>query len=272
MSVRAATKVLVVEDHPSLSEAVSAHLLGAGFTVLPSVAGVEAIDWALAPDVVVCDLKLQPGLSWGDAVRHLVTRGCRVLAMSGVATPEQVLDAIEQGALGFVEKTSPSAEFVTAVTAIANGGHHIGARLAGYLLDDVKRRPLASGEIGQRETRLLRALAQGDLTEEIAADWNVPDREVREVTARVVEATRRRRRQRAYRLTAREMEVVRLVGHRALSRHDTARLMGISQERVSELLANARDKYVACNAEVSPAISPISAARLWANDLGITSS
>ncbi|MEV0201331.1 response regulator [Nonomuraea sp. NPDC050691] len=262
-------KLIIVDDHPSVTESITLRLLDAGFAVLPPVPDVEDIDWALSPDVAICDLRLLPGLSWGGAIRHLSTHGCRVLAMSGVATPEQVLDAIEQGARGFVEKTSMPAEFVSAVAAVVGGHHHVSARLAGYILEDVRRRPLADGELGPVELGVVRAFAQGDSATEAARRAAVPEAELHALVARVFEVVRRRRRDRRYRLTAREREVVRLVGHLGMTRHEAARELRVSEDRVSDLLAGVRDKYVACHPGESRNLAPLSAAIRWANELGI---
>src|SRR4051794_10461643 len=107
MSDRRAARVVIIDDHPLVSEPIAARLRDAGFDVLTPLTTVEAIDWSTTPDVAVCDLRLLPGMSLGTAIEFLVRRGCRVLAISGVATPDQVLDAIRHGALGFVAKSAP---------------------------------------------------------------------------------------------------------------------------------------------------------------------
>ncbi|MER6944440.1 response regulator transcription factor [Nonomuraea sp. NPDC000554] len=269
MPSSASAKLIIIDDHPAVTESITLRLLDAGFAVLPPLTGVDGIDWALAPDVAICDLRLLPGLSWGGAIRHLVGHGCRVLAMSGVATPEQVLDAIEQGAQGFVEKTSMPAEFVSAVNAVVEGHHHVSARLAGYILEDVRRRPLADGELGPEEIAVIRAFAQGDSVSEVALTLGVAERDVHALVARVFDVVRRRRRDRRYRLTERELQIVRLVGHLGLTRHDAARALRLSDDRVSDLLGSVRDKYLACHPDESRNLAPLSAAIRWANELGI---
>ncbi|WP_162794880.1 response regulator [Nonomuraea lactucae] len=261
--------MIIIDDHPAVTESITLRLMDAGFAVLPPVTGVDGIDWALAPDVAICDLRLLPGLSWGSAIGHLAGHGCRVLAMSGVATPEQVLDAIEQGARGFVEKTSAPAEFVSAVDAVVEGHHHVSARLAGYILEDVRRRPLADGDLGPAELRVVRALAQGDSPSEVARGAGVAEADVHAVIARVFDVVRRRRRDRRYRLTEREREIVRLVGHLGMTRHEAARELGVGEDRVSDLLGTVRDKFVACHPGESRNLAPLSAAIRWANELGM---
>jgi DNA-binding NarL/FixJ family response regulator len=270
MPGRAAAKLIIIDDHPAVTESITLRLLDAGFAVLPPVTGLDGVDWALAPDVAICDLWLQPGPSWGNAIRELTGHGCRVLAMSGVATPEQVLDAVEQGAYGFVEKTSAPGEFVAAVGAVVRGHHHVSARLAGYILEDVRRRPLPDGDLGPGELAVVRAFAQGDSLAEVVRGAGLAEAEVHALVGGVFETVRRRRRDRRYRLTGREREVVRLVGHLGLTRHEAARALGIGEERVSDLLASVRDKYVACHPGESRNLAPLSAAIRWANELGIS--
>jgi hypothetical protein len=45
--------------------------------------------------------------------------------------------------------------------------------------------------------------------------------------------------------------------------------MGIGRDRVSELLENVRDKYLACHPDESRNTSPSAAAIRWAHELGL---
>ncbi|WP_101830404.1 response regulator [Frankia canadensis] len=257
--------VAIIDDHPIATESLAARFAGAGFSVLAPAPSLEAFDRAASPDVVVCDLHL-PGVSGAAAVTDLRQGGLRVLLTSGVATPDEVLDAIAAGAHGFVDKTAPAHQFVAAVTAVAADGHHVSARLAGYLLRDAERRPLSRDEIDGGARDLLRGLAQGDLLDELCAEQGLtaPDANLRLV--RIFDAARRRRR--LHRPSPREAEVMVLVGCRGLSHREAARAMNVKVSVVADYLRTVRAKYLASHPDAPPTIPPSTAAALWARELG----
>jgi DNA-binding NarL/FixJ family response regulator len=256
--------VAIVEDHPIVAESLAAALTDAGFQVRPAVAAVEHLTDTPAPDVVLCDLSLL-GRSGGDAVAHLARRGWRVLAMSGVATRAAVLAAVASGARGFVDKDDPAARFVAAVEAVVTYGCVVSPRLAGYLLDDVACRPLRRGEIGPDEASLLRALAVGDRLEEIAEAERLPVVDlVRRLDVVLAAAGSRDRR---YRPTDREREVLILVGCQSRTQDAAARAMDVSPSRITGLLTEIKRKYLALHPEAGDALKPSYAALLWAREL-----
>ncbi|MCM3887107.1 response regulator [Frankia sp. R82] len=259
--------VAIVEDHPITTESLAARFAGAGFSVLAPAPRLEDLDPAATPDVVVCDLHL-PGLSGAAAVTELHGRGLLVLATSGVATPDEVLDAIAARARGFVDKAAPSHQFVPAVTAVAAGGYHISTRLAGFLLEDSLRRPLSRDEIDTTERDLLRGLAQGDLLDELCAEWDLTPPAAHRHLTRIFDAARRRRR--LHRPSPREAEVMILVGCRRLTYREAAREMHISESVVADYLRTVRAKYLASHPDAPPSIAPSSAAGQWARELGFS--
>ncbi|CAO5156560.1 Response regulator containing a CheY-like receiver domain and an HTH DNA-binding domain [Frankia sp. AiPs1] len=257
--------VAIVEDHPITTESLAARFAGAGFSVLAPAPRLEDLDPAAAPDVVVCDLHL-PGLSGAAAVAELHGRGLLVLATSGVATPDEVLDAIAARAHGFVDKAAPSHQFVPAVTAVAAGSYHVSTRLAGFLLEDSLRRPLSRNEIDNTERNLLRGLAQGDLLDELCAERDLSAPAAHHHLDRIFDAARRRRR--LHRPSPREAEVMVLIGCRGLTYREAAREMNIRESVVADYLRTARTKYLASHPDAAPSIPPSTAAALWARELG----
>jgi DNA-binding NarL/FixJ family response regulator len=258
-------EVAIIDDHPIATESLAARFAGAGFSVLAPAASLEAFDRYAQPGVVVCDLHL-PGVSGAAAVAELHVRGHRVLATSGVATPDEVLDAIAAQARGFVEKTAPAGRFVAAVTAVVGGSFHVSARLAGYLLEDANRRPLSRGEIGSTERDLLRGLAQGDLVDELCAAWGMDPATAHDLLGRIFDAARRRRR--LHRPSPREAEVMVLVGCQGLSHKEAARAMNVKTSVVADYLRTVKMKYVASHPGAAETIPPSTAAQLWARELG----
>ena len=98
LQVRGSHRVVtIVDDHPITGAGIAAQLRQQGFDVAAVVTAVEMLD--ATGDMVVCDLRL-PGRSGPDAVAFLAQRGCQVLATSGVAGQEEILDVVAAGAAG----------------------------------------------------------------------------------------------------------------------------------------------------------------------------
>ena len=278
-------RVVVVDDHPISAESLTSRFAAAGFAVVAVVADVDELAPASPPDpagrsesggggcgggravadVAVCDLHLPrtPGV---EAVGRLAASGARVLAVSGMATSEKVLDALAAGARGYVEKAASPHHFVEAVAVLAGGGFYVSAQLAGYLMADAARRPLARDEIGPNERDLLRALAQGDLVAEIAKERGLGEAVFVTMFERVFDAARRRRR--LYRPSPREAEVMVLCGCGGLSHREAATRMNVKPSVISDYLKSVKAKYLATHPEAAESIAPTSAALLWARELG----
>jgi DNA-binding NarL/FixJ family response regulator len=253
--------VLIIDDHPVFGEGLESWLRDTGrFDVLASVTAVEL---APAADVVVCDMRL-PGRSGAAAVRHLVEAGSKVLAFSGSASSQDVLDVIAAGARGYVAKTASRAMFVAAVTTVADGRFHVSAELADYLRKDALHRKLATGEIGELAHDVLRRFSQGDRADEIAAALG-PTARVDRIVADIWQAATRRRH--LLMPTPRERDVMKLAKQNLSHKEIAAQLVPpIAKGTVSDYLDSIRDKFVQTHPDAPRDINPLVAAREWANE------
>jgi DNA-binding NarL/FixJ family response regulator len=258
--------VAVVEDHPSTAEGLALGLVGARFTVLPTVTSPTLLDGPIRPDVVICDLHLGD-VPIRDTVLAVTGRGLRVLAVSGPATRDEILDAVEAGAQGFVHKTETTRTICRAAAEVAGGGCWISPQLAGHLLADAQVRPLARNELGGTELAVLRALAQGESTESIGDRLDIESSALRAIRIRIFDAERRRRP--LLRPSPRELDTMRHVGARGLSQRQAATEMGITEGTVAEYLHAIKAKYLRTHPGTRPDITPVTAARWWAAQLGL---
>jgi DNA-binding NarL/FixJ family response regulator len=257
--------VALVEDHPSSAEGLAIGLRDAGFAVLGTAAEPGGLA-GLHPDVVVCDLHLGQ-IAVRDTIAALARRGLRVLAISGPATAQEVLDAIEAGAQGFADKTERTSVICAAAAEVAAGGCWIGPKLAGHLLLDAQIRPLRRGDIGPAELGMLRAIAQGDTAAEIATRMQATDAAVRALLARILDTARRRRR--VLRPTPRQSEVMVLIARRGMTQRRAAAELGIAETTVAEHLQNIKEIYLRTHPGIHADITPVNAARLLAEEHGL---
>jgi DNA-binding NarL/FixJ family response regulator len=101
-------RILVVDDHQMLREALVGMLKAAGFEVVGAVGdGADATSLAveLTPDVVLMDLSM-PVLNGLDATRLLreVVPGVAIVAFSAFDSPELKRQAFDAGAVAYLPK------------------------------------------------------------------------------------------------------------------------------------------------------------------------
>ena len=191
------TRVMVVDDHPMWREAVARDLAEAGFEVVGSASdGVEALRRlpAARPDVVVLDLQM-PKLDGVSATREIVAGfpGCRVLVLTASAEQADVLEAVKAGATGYLVKSSSREELIDAVVRTARGEAVITPGLAGLVLGEYRRMATedpggdeAAPQLTERETEILRLVAKGLVSRQIAERLVISHRTVQNHTQNVL--------------------------------------------------------------------------------------
>ena len=119
-----AATVLLVEDERKLRELVRSYLERAGFTVLSTGSGAEAITMAAdaAPDLVVLDLGLPdvPGETVARELRAMAP--FPILILTAKAAEEDRIRGLELGADDYVTKPFSPRELVLRVQAILRRG------------------------------------------------------------------------------------------------------------------------------------------------------
>jgi len=119
-----AATVLVVEDEQKLRELVRSYLERAGFTVLSTGSGAEALTLAgsAAPDLVVLDLGL-PDVAGETVARELRAAGATpILMLTARVTEEDRIAGLQLGADDYVTKPFSPRELVLRVQAILRRG------------------------------------------------------------------------------------------------------------------------------------------------------
>lgn len=179
-------RVLIVDDHFVVRKGVLALLGDATDIVVMGEAadGNQAVEEArrLAPQVILMDLKL-PGLDGVEATRAILAERPEmgVIVLTGTDVEEQVVAAIQAGALGYLAKTSPREDFLEAIRSVARGEAWLPPHLTRRLLTHLKPHPVATSSepLTGRESAVLTLLARGWSNGRIARELSISDVTVR---------------------------------------------------------------------------------------------
>jgi DNA-binding response OmpR family regulator len=149
-----AATVLVVEDERKLRELVRSYLERAGFTVLSTGSGAEALTLAgsAAPDLVILDLGL-PDVAGETVARELRATGSTpILMLTAKVTEEDRIAGLQLGADDYVTKPFSPRELVLRVQAILRrGAPAAGQGVTSYgagalVIDEPQRQVTVHGE------------------------------------------------------------------------------------------------------------------------------
>ncbi|WP_046468714.1 response regulator [Allosalinactinospora lopnorensis] len=157
-------RILVVDDHSVVREGIVALLSVEDDIEVVGQAGdgtaaVSAAS-ALAPDVVLMDLRM-PGENGIEATRRIVAANpeCNVIVLTTYDEDEDIVGAIEAGAIGYLLKNTSLEELTAAVRAGAAGRSVMTPAVAQKLAR--RRSSPPAPLLTQRELQILDLVAQG---------------------------------------------------------------------------------------------------------------
>jgi DNA-binding NarL/FixJ family response regulator len=171
------TRIAVVEDQPEFRKLLVQTLQTcAGWSVVAECRdGASALAEipATRPDLVLLDLLLpgNSGVSLIPRLRSMLPR-VRVVVLTVVDSPEQIVAALEAGACGYILKGGSASELLARVEEVLVGGAAMSSAVARRLVAwfqqrQLPHRPADFGLTG-REWEVLRLAARGKQQGEIA--------------------------------------------------------------------------------------------------------
>ncbi|GHH46665.1 response regulator [Lentzea cavernae] len=170
------TRVVLVEDHDMVAEAIGQALERAGIDVIARASTVAA---ALAeaecgrPDVVLLDRRLPDG-DGTALIGRFVEAGAKVLVLTGEATASVAARVAEAGGSGLMLKSARLDDLVEAVRKVAAGEVVFDPRLLAGVLDRLTGRVgIAGSTLTARERETLSLLADGAGPEQISTRLGV---------------------------------------------------------------------------------------------------
>ncbi|MFC5063250.1 response regulator [Actinomycetospora atypica] len=166
--------VVVADDHEMYRDGVVRALVASGWIdVVAEAEDGEAAFAALVehrPQVALVDHRM-PGADGTEIVRRAARDGLRtrIVVLSAFTDPTLVYGALEEGAAGYLPKETRRRELVEAVRTAAEGGTVLPADLAAELAGEIRHRRADRGpQLSERETEILKLMAEGMTTPAIA--------------------------------------------------------------------------------------------------------
>lgn len=176
-------RILIVDDHAVVRQGLKMFLgLDAELEIVgEAVDGKQALQMAreLQPDVILMDLLMpvMDGIQATAAVRAELP-DTEVIALTSVLEDSSVVGAIRAGAIGYLLKDTQSDELIRSIKAAADGQVQLSPRAAARLMREV-RTPENPETLTERETDVLRLLAQGKANKEIAHELSIGEKTVK---------------------------------------------------------------------------------------------
>jgi DNA-binding NarL/FixJ family response regulator len=176
-------RILLVDDHSVVRQGLAMFLaLDPELEVIGEAAdGAEALRLArqLQPDVVLMDLLMpvMDGIAATAAIRQELP-DVEVIALTSVLEDASVTGAVRAGAIGYLLKDTQADELIRAIRAAAEGQVQLAPQALARLMREV-RAPANPETLTDRETDVLRLLAQGLSNKEIGRSLQIGEKTVK---------------------------------------------------------------------------------------------
>lgn len=176
--------VYIVDDHPFVREGLKTYLstdpeirivgeAGDGETALPALQALE-------PEVVIIDLHL-PRMSGVELIKAIRENQLRtqVIILSSFCEDEEIIAAINAGALSYLLKDSPPEKLLAAVKAAERGEPVLHPRIVKKLMQQVRQEQPLLEPLTAKEKEVLRELVKGKSNKEISAELFISETTVK---------------------------------------------------------------------------------------------
>jgi two-component system response regulator NreC len=190
-------RILLADDHAVLRSGLRLLLTSQNeYDVVGEAAsGTETLALAerLQPDLILLDLSM-PSLGGLDALPTLrkLVPSARILILTMHDDPQYLRQALKLGASGYVLKKAADAELLSAMHAVLRGEVYVHPSMTRVLLEDMLETPPAENQdawetLSEREQEVLKMVALGYTSAEIADQLNLSAKTVETYRARGME-------------------------------------------------------------------------------------
>jgi DNA-binding NarL/FixJ family response regulator len=182
--------VLLVDDHKIMRDGIKAILTrDPDFCVVGEAEnGSEALHFVKThrPALVLMDIGL-PGLNGVETTAEILRHHpeCKVVILSMYEDEKTVVGAVRAGARGFILKRVSDSDLLEALHVVANGGAYLSPQVSDRLLSRIQKgdleskQPSALESLSPREVQVLRLVAEGKTSKEIATVLDLREQTIR---------------------------------------------------------------------------------------------
>jgi DNA-binding NarL/FixJ family response regulator len=190
-------KILICDDQELVCEGLKA-ILGTSSeidVVGMTNNGLEALEFVQehAVDVVLMDLKM-PIMNGIQATKEIKEKNpaIHILVLTTYDADQWVLDAVRNGADGYLLKDAPRERLLQAIEEVHAGRTPVDSKVAGKLFEQILRTPQKSpttigSNLTEREYEILILLSQGKSNAEIAENLFLSEGTVRNYVSSILE-------------------------------------------------------------------------------------
>ena len=178
-------RIIIADDHSVVRQGLKMFLgLDPDLEIIGEAEnGAEAVKLAreLSPDVVLMDMLMpvMDGIAATQAIRTEMP-DTEVIALTSVLEDGAVIGAVKAGAIGYLLKDTQADELRAAIKAAAAGQVQLSPAAAARLMREVRTpEPATAQPLTERETDVLKLLAQGKANKEIAFDLVIGEKTVK---------------------------------------------------------------------------------------------
>lgn len=172
-------KILIADDHELFLDGLRMVLSGLDGEISVDTASnhrelQQKADGKTAYDLILTDLAM-PGMPWHESLRRLKENNpdTPIVVLSAVTEPENVLQAVDIGASGFIPKTSSNKIILSALHLILAGGLYLPSELLS--LQNKTEDPAVKGPLTPRQLDVLRLMGQGKPNKIIARELDLSE-------------------------------------------------------------------------------------------------
>ena len=173
-------KILLADDHQIFLDGLNKLLESEYEIVATAKDGHELVKTALdlKPDVIVSDMSM-PGLNGAEAIREIRASdpGAKLIMLTMHNEPEYAVEALENGAVGYVLKNSATADLQAAICEVLDGNIYIAPAIAKDVFELMRSSTHQANEkareLSERQIEVLRYLLKGLSAKEIAKQIGV---------------------------------------------------------------------------------------------------
>lgn len=176
--------VLIADDHPIFRRGLEGVIrLAPGIKVLnqasDGTAALQTIEES-GPDIAVLDVNM-PGMSGMDIAKAVRDKdlSAGIVFLTMYKEEDIFNEAMDLGVMGYVLKENAVTEIVNAIRSVAQGEYYISPSISGYLVkrkkraDELKKENPGLESLTPAETQILKLIAKGNTSKEIAAELHV---------------------------------------------------------------------------------------------------